>query len=78
MSRTHGSGIDGSLVKGVLHDPIDREMVRSIKEIIEALRRLGVDYAQGHGVSQQQRVQRPIFRIDRIVSCAPNEEKSNG
>jgi predicted signal transduction protein with EAL and GGDEF domain len=25
--------IDGSFVKGVLHDPIDREMVRSINEI---------------------------------------------
>ena len=25
--------IDGSFVKGILHDPIDREMVRSINEI---------------------------------------------
>jgi len=68
--------IDGSFVKGVLHDPIDREMVRSINEIghltgkqtiaewaenaeiIEVLRGLGVDYAQGYGVSQPQRVQR--------------------
>jgi len=25
--------IDGSFVKGLLHDPIDREMVRSINEI---------------------------------------------
>ncbi len=68
--------IDGSFVKGVLHDPIDREMVRSINEIghltgkqtiaewvenaeiIEVLRGLGVDDAQGYGVSQPQRVQR--------------------
>ena len=40
--------IDGSFVKGVLHDPIDREVLRG----------LGVDYAQGYGVSQPQRVQR--------------------
>ncbi|MFZ2507908.1 MAG: EAL domain-containing protein [Steroidobacteraceae bacterium] len=68
--------IDGSFVKGMLHDPIDREMVRSINEIghltgkktiaewaenaeiITLLRGLGVDYAQGYGVSQPQRVQR--------------------
>ena len=68
--------INGSFVKGVLHDPIDREMVRSINEIghltgkktiaewaenaeiIEVLRGIGVDYAQGYGVSQPQRVQR--------------------
>jgi len=68
--------IDGSFVKGLLHDPIDREMVRSINEIghltgkqtiaewaenaeiIEILRGLGVDYAQGYGVSQPQKVQR--------------------
>jgi diguanylate cyclase (GGDEF)-like protein/PAS domain S-box-containing protein len=66
--------IDGSFVKEILHDPIDREMVRSINEIghltgkqtiaefaenaeiIQMLRSLGVDYAQGYGVSQPQRV----------------------
>jgi diguanylate cyclase (GGDEF)-like protein/PAS domain S-box-containing protein len=66
--------IDGSFVKEILHDPIDREMVRSINEIghltgkqtiaefaenleiINMLRGLGVDYAQGYGVSQPQRV----------------------
>src|ERR1700735_4343511 len=65
--------IDGSFVKEILHDPIDREMVRSINEIghltgkqtiaefaenneiINMLRSLGVDYAQGYGVSQPQR-----------------------
>jgi diguanylate cyclase (GGDEF)-like protein/PAS domain S-box-containing protein len=66
--------IDGSFVKEILHNPIDREMVRSIneighltqkltiaefaenKEIIEELRGLGVDYAQGYGVSAPQRI----------------------
>lgn len=66
--------IDGSFVKEILHDPIDREMVRSIneighltgkqtiaefaenQEIIEMLRSLGVDYAQGYGIATPQRV----------------------
>jgi diguanylate cyclase (GGDEF)-like protein/PAS domain S-box-containing protein len=66
--------IDGSFVKGILHDPIDREMVRSINEIghltgkltiaefaenaeiINMLRNLGVDYAQGYGVGSPQRI----------------------
>jgi diguanylate cyclase (GGDEF)-like protein len=66
--------IDGSFVKEILHDPIDREMVRSINEIghltgkltiaefaenaeiINMLRNLGVDYAQGYGVSTPQRI----------------------
>jgi diguanylate cyclase (GGDEF)-like protein/PAS domain S-box-containing protein len=66
--------IDGSFVKEILHDPIDREMVRSIneighltgkqtiaefaenQEIINMLQSMGVDYAQGYGVSQPQRV----------------------
>ena len=66
--------IDGSFVREILHDPIDREMVRSINEIghltgkqtiaefaenaeiIQMLTSLGVDYAQGYGVAQPQRV----------------------
>jgi diguanylate cyclase (GGDEF)-like protein/PAS domain S-box-containing protein len=66
--------IDGSFVKEMLHDPIDREMVRSIneighltgkqtiaefaenQEIITMLKGMGVDYAQGYGVSEPQRV----------------------
>ena len=66
--------IDGSFVKEMLHDPIDREMVRSIneighltgkkviaewaenQEIITMLRGMGVDYAQGYGISEPQRV----------------------
>jgi diguanylate cyclase (GGDEF)-like protein/PAS domain S-box-containing protein len=70
--------IDGSFVKEILHDPIDREMVRSIneighltgkktiaefaenEEIITMLRGMGVDYAQGYGVSEPKRVTRAI------------------
>jgi diguanylate cyclase (GGDEF)-like protein/PAS domain S-box-containing protein len=70
--------IDGSFVKEILHDPIDREMVRSIneighltgkhtiaefaenQEIINMLRSLGVDYAQGYGVSQPTRVLKAV------------------
>ncbi|HXW09327.1 MAG TPA: EAL domain-containing protein [Steroidobacteraceae bacterium] len=66
--------IDGSFVREILHDPIDREMVRSIneighltnkltiaefaenQEIINELRDLGVDYAQGYGVASPQRI----------------------
>lgn len=66
--------IDGSFVKEILHDPIDREMVRSIneighltgkqtiaefaenKEIITMLKGMGVDYAQGYGVSEPKPV----------------------
>ena len=66
--------IDGSFVKEILHDPIDREMVRSIneighltgkrtiaefaenEEIISMLRGMGIDYAQGYGVSEPSRV----------------------
>jgi EAL domain-containing protein (putative c-di-GMP-specific phosphodiesterase class I) len=66
--------IDGSFVKEILHDPIDREMVRSINEIghltgkqtiaefaenaeiIQMLTSLGIDYAQGYGIAQPQRV----------------------
>jgi diguanylate cyclase (GGDEF)-like protein/PAS domain S-box-containing protein len=66
--------IDGSFVKEILRDPIDREMVRSIneighltgkktiaefaenEEIINMLRSLGVDYAQGYGISAPSRI----------------------
>jgi EAL domain-containing protein (putative c-di-GMP-specific phosphodiesterase class I) len=61
-------------VREILHDPIDREMVRSINEIghltgkqtiaefaenaeiIQMLRNIGVDFAQGYGVAQPQRL----------------------
>jgi len=70
--------IDGSFVKEILHDPIDREMVRSINEIghltgkqtiaefaenaeiIEMLRSIGVDYAQGYGICAPQRILKAV------------------
>jgi EAL domain-containing protein (putative c-di-GMP-specific phosphodiesterase class I) len=70
--------IDGSFVKEILHDPIDREMVRSINEIghltgkktiaefaendeiIAMLKGMGIDYAQGYGVSEPKRIQRAV------------------
>jgi EAL domain-containing protein (putative c-di-GMP-specific phosphodiesterase class I) len=70
--------IDGSFVREILRDPIDREMVRSINEIghltgkqtiaefaenaeiIQMLTSLGVDYAQGYGVAQPQRVLKSV------------------
>ena len=70
--------IDGSFVREILHDPIDREMVRSINEIghltgkqtiaefaenaeiIQMLTSIGVDYAQGYGISQPTRVLKAV------------------
>ncbi|MEO0616369.1 MAG: EAL domain-containing protein [Pseudomonadota bacterium] len=70
--------IDGSFVKEILHDPIDREMVRSINEIghltgkqtiaefaenpeiITMLRGMGIDYAQGYGVAEPQRLMEAV------------------
>ena len=74
--------IDGIFVKEMLHDPIDREMVRSINEIahltgkqtiaefaenediITMLRGMGVDYAQGYGVSEPKRVSSTLTYTD--------------
>jgi diguanylate cyclase (GGDEF)-like protein/PAS domain S-box-containing protein len=70
--------IDGSFVREILHDPIDREMVRSINEIghltgkltiaefaenaeiIQMLKGIGVDFAQGYGVGMPQRVLKAV------------------
>jgi diguanylate cyclase (GGDEF)-like protein/PAS domain S-box-containing protein len=78
--------IEGGFVKEMLHDPIDREMVRSIneighltgkqtiaefaenEEIITMLRGIGVDYAQGYGVSEPKRVTSAA-----VYSGAPGE-----
>src|SRR5204862_981424 len=77
--------IDGSFVREILRDPIDREMVRSINEIghltgkqtiaefaenaeiIQMLTSLGVDYAQGYGVAQPQRVLKSAVASERLV-----------
>ncbi len=68
--------IDGSFVKEMVHDLIDREMVRSINEIghltkkktiaefaenneiVTMLRGMGIDYAQGYGISEPKRIER--------------------
>jgi EAL domain-containing protein (putative c-di-GMP-specific phosphodiesterase class I) len=70
--------IDGSFVKEIVNDPIDREMVRSIneighltgkktiaefaetQEIVDLLRNLGVDYAQGFGVALPQAIRHGV------------------
>ena len=70
--------IDGSFVREILHDSIDREMVRSINEmahltgketiaeyaenveIIQMLTGMKVDFAQGYGIAQPQRVLRSV------------------
>jgi diguanylate cyclase (GGDEF)-like protein/PAS domain S-box-containing protein len=62
--------IDGSFVKGIVEDSVDRAMVETIhrigritgkktiaefvenEAILEALREIGVDYAQGYGVAK--------------------------
>jgi EAL domain-containing protein (putative c-di-GMP-specific phosphodiesterase class I) len=62
--------IDGSFVRDMVSDPIDRAMVESINNIghvmgiktiaefvennaiLEALRSIGVDYAQGYGIAE--------------------------
>jgi len=67
--------IDGMFIKDIVHDPIDRAMVRSIhevgkvmnkiiiaefvenNEILEELKIIGVDYAQGYGVGKPK----PLF-----------------
>ena len=62
--------IDGSFVRDMLNDPIDRSLVEAINQIghvigiqtiaefvenndiLEALRKLGVDYAQGYAIAK--------------------------
>ncbi len=63
-------GIDGSLVRNIVTDPVSREMVSAIKRvgdvmnirtvgewvedepILDALREIGVDFAQGYGLDR--------------------------
>jgi EAL domain-containing protein (putative c-di-GMP-specific phosphodiesterase class I) len=69
--------IDGSFVRNIEHDPVDRAMTETINQvghllgirtvaeyaendrIIEILRQIGVDYAQGFGVSRPS----PLFAV---------------
>lgn len=69
--------IDGSFVRDMNHDPIDRAMVEAINNIghvmgiqtiaeavedeavLQELRELGVDYAQGFGIERPQRLEHP-------------------
>ncbi len=80
--------IDGSFVREILHDPIDREMVRSINEIghltgkqtiaefaenaeiIQMLRNIGVDFAQGYGVAQPQRILKAVRQLSATSGSA--------
>lgn len=75
--------IDGSFVKNLIEDPINRSIVTSITdighatgkqviaefvendEIMEYLQEIGVDYAQGYGIS----------RPDPFPQCSPSELK---
>jgi diguanylate cyclase (GGDEF)-like protein/PAS domain S-box-containing protein len=74
--------IDGSFVRGIETDPVDREMVKSINDlcqrlgketiaefaenarILEVLREIGVDYAQGYAVSEPRPVSEPRVVVD--------------
>lgn len=70
--------IDGSFVRNIAHDPVDRAMAETInrvghimglqtvgeyaesQEVIEELRTLGVDFAQGYAVQRPQSLPAPI------------------
>jgi EAL domain-containing protein (putative c-di-GMP-specific phosphodiesterase class I) len=69
--------IDGSFVRNITHDPIDRAMTETINrighlmglqtvgefaessEVIDALRSMGVDFAQGYGVQRPRPLPEP-------------------
>lgn len=71
--------IDGSFVKDILNDPVDRAMVDSInrighlmgletiaeyvesQKILEELRIIGVDYAQGYGIAKPEPLKPETF-----------------
>lgn len=78
--------IDGSFVRHLQTDPVDRALVESINrmghvlgletiaewaetpELVEALRTIGVDYAQGYGVGEPVALEN--LRLHRAVGCA--------
>ncbi len=73
--------IDGSFVKGVATDPVDRAMVASINEIghlmglrtiaefvedediLQVLREIGVDYAQGYGLGRPMPLEQVLQQL---------------
>ncbi len=77
--------IDGSFVRQLDRDPVDRAMTESINQIghmmgirtvaeyaendavIAALREMGVDYAQGYGVSRPE----PLFEARPVPAAVP-------
>ncbi len=88
--------IDGSFVKDMYSDPINRAMVEAINHIghvmgkktiaefvendrvIEALRQIGVDYAQGYGVARPELFEHSTARIPKLVVSNPTVPGNNG
>ncbi|MCJ1888049.1 EAL domain-containing protein [Pseudomonas sp. LA21] len=82
--------IDGSFIKDMLEDPIDRAMVQVInqighvmgkrtvaefvesQEILEVLREIGVDYAQGYGLARPQPFTRSFLREAEMATAGAN------
>ncbi|MDN6859759.1 EAL domain-containing protein [Pseudomonas sp. CAN2814] len=82
--------IDGSFIKDMLEDPIDRAMVQVInqighvmgkrtvaefvetQEILEVLREIGIDYAQGYGLARPQPFNRNFLRTAARVTVESN------
>ncbi|WP_425318116.1 EAL domain-containing protein [Pseudomonas nitroreducens] len=80
--------IDGSFIKDMLEDPIDRAMVQVInqighvmgkrtvaefvetQEILEVLREIGIDYAQGYGLARPQPFNRSFLRETHVAAVA--------
>lgn len=86
--------IDGSFVKDMLEDPIDRAMVQVINQIghvmgkrtvaefvesqaiLEALREIGIDYAQGYALGRPQ----PFvdYRSDYLAPLSEESDTTSG
>ncbi|MFR0690057.1 EAL domain-containing protein [Enterobacterales bacterium AE_CKDN230030158-1A_HGKHYDSX7] len=80
--------IDGSFIKDMLEDPIDRAMVQVInqighvmgkrtvaefvetQEILEVLREIGIDYAQGYGLARPLPFNRSFLRETHVSAVA--------